>query len=678
MVKRRKDHAQAKLKQQSKNDSDFDSKVNQSPAKSNSNNDDTLVIGSVLETGDNVFSKKLTKSEKLKLIQVKIMEMELNRNKKNLKPKKQLTPQENLQLSKLKKKEAKLIEKINIKNNKLMSKAQDILQNSFNSQDNAEDISLQSFSADFFGEGLKRKTFEGTDKHSYTLKKKRKIKDALQEDEPSLVTGDFHTKETVQNEAVAQAGDKKNSKDINIVEKLKDDFKSLKMENELASSEENTLTTVVNKKIKKKSKTLVNDAAVDMNPKEKKKKKDKTLGKDAVVNINLDELQKKESKKLFDDTVMNINPDKKKKKNKDLVNDVGVNVNPDELKKKKILQKDSGVNSSPLNSLSARNDTGNGIVNKIALDNEKSDLQKSENVSQQQLNNNVRFDINTIYEDKPEFVPNPNSDKLLSNKFLNKNIDLQKEKEGFNKGRFTIVERQLVHDAVNKFLQLHKVGEDKIVDLLHPIRNKVEKHLRGFHKFVHDYSKVNRTRSQVFEYVKDYYNKDVDVKGKWTKEEDIKLEELYLIHSGKWQEISLVLGRGATNCRMRYNTLNRSKNKNLKLSRWNKEENLKFYNHMKEIFSLQHLKSVDEIIDFNINFDEVSKKVESRDGEQCRQKWNLYARGFFIKNCLKINDTDNSLSILDAADFDAEFDSVLDQSKERRWNDHDTLHLLQE
>ncbi|KAJ3381798.1 RNA polymerase I enhancer binding protein [Lobulomyces angularis] len=620
MVKRRKDRAQAKLKQQSKYDSDFDSKVNQSPAKSNSNNDDTLVIGSVLETGDNVFSKKLTKSEKLKLIQVKIMEMELNRNKKNLKPKKQLTPQENLHLSKLKKKEAKLIEKINIKNNKLMSKARDILQNSFNSQDNAEDISLQSFSADFFGEGLKRKTFEGTDKHSYTLKKKRKIKDALQEDEPSLVTGDFHTKETVQNEAVAQAGDKV---------------------------------------------TLVNDAAVDMNPKEKKKKKDKTLVKDAVVNINLDELQKKESKKLFDDTVMNINPDKKKKKNKDLVNDVGVN-------------KDSGVNSSPLNSLSARSDTGNGIVNKIALDNEKSDLQKSENVSQQQLNNNVRFDINTIYEDKPEFVPNPNSDKLLSNKFLNKNIDLQKEKEGFNKGRFTIVERQLVHDAVNKFLQLHNVGEDKIVDLLHPIRNKVEKHLRGFHKFVHDYSKVNRTRSQVFEYVKDYYNKDVDVKGKWTKEEDIKLEELYLIHSGKWQEISLVLGRGATNCRMRYNTLNRSKNKNLKLSRWNKEENLKFYNHMKEIFSLQHLKSVDEIIDFNINFDEVSKKVESRDGEQCRQKWNLYAGGFFIKNCIKINDTDNSLSILDAADFDAEFDSVLDQSKERRWNDHDTLHLLQE
>ncbi|KAJ3276413.1 Cyclin-D-binding Myb-like transcription factor 1 [Terramyces sp. JEL0728] len=200
-------------------------------------------------------------------------------------------------------------------------------------------------------------------------------------------------------------------------------------------------------------------------------------------------------------------------------------------------------------------------------------------------------------------------------------------KQSFNKGMFSKTERNLIDEAVERYLTENEIPRSDLHFLIKR-RTKVSKKIvgsgfqdrnpysdkkyQGFISQIKDDSGVNRTVGQVYWFMSRAYSIYNTGKQKWGPEEDERLKELVAIHGRKWTEIEQDMCR--VGCKERFDIIN-----NEKSGKWTSEETDLLISEAKKIMDRD---GINDPTKFH-SFTELAAIMKTRTYRDCSNRWKV-------------------------------------------------------
>ncbi|KAH9469273.1 hypothetical protein Pst134EA_009794 [Puccinia striiformis f. sp. tritici] len=190
----------------------------------------------------------------------------------------------------------------------------------------------------------------------------------------------------------------------------------------------------------------------------------------------------------------------------------------------------------------------------------------------------------------------------------------------YKKGRFTTTEQTTIEKMIGKYCDEHGLSKEEFAILLYQKKNDVSINERGKLKELAPSlgdALPGRPIMSIWKYVKRAYDPQSKL-GRWTKEEELTLQEAQKKYGAAWTQISEVVGRSADDCKDRwrnYTCVQDVKNSGV----WSQEEVdrlTELMNQSKYIFP----DPKDQLSDGHWTW--VSNQMGgSRSRSQCRIKW---------------------------------------------------------
>ncbi|KNE94272.1 hypothetical protein PSTG_12404 [Puccinia striiformis f. sp. tritici PST-78] len=190
----------------------------------------------------------------------------------------------------------------------------------------------------------------------------------------------------------------------------------------------------------------------------------------------------------------------------------------------------------------------------------------------------------------------------------------------YKKGRFTTTEQTTIEKMIGKYCDEHGLSKEEFAILLYQKKNDVSINERGKLKELAPSlgdALPGRPIMSIWKYVKRAYDPQSKL-GRWTKEEELTLQEAQKKYGAAWTQISEVVGRSADDCKDRwrnYTCVQGIKNSGV----WSQEEVdrlTELMNQSKSIFP----DPKDQLSDGHWTW--VSNQMGgSRSRSQCRIKW---------------------------------------------------------
>lgn len=209
--------------------------------------------------------------------------------------------------------------------------------------------------------------------------------------------------------------------------------------------------------------------------------------------------------------------------------------------------------------------------------------------------------------------PTHHSDLQYLNTFSNNDGHSTQTSSGYKSGKYTKEEDEILWDAIREYISEKGWNQEEGLNmLLSPLKTK-DKRLRNAWTQIAS-SLPDRKRTSVFDHARRRFS-TVNYQGRWTKEEEARLRDLYQAHGSDWVEIGLKLNKLPQSCRDKWRQI---KNENRNTGTWSEEETSNLY----EIIKSMHGGQLPEM-GTKIKWSEVSNKMESRSWYQCQVKWNL-------------------------------------------------------
>lgn len=189
-------------------------------------------------------------------------------------------------------------------------------------------------------------------------------------------------------------------------------------------------------------------------------------------------------------------------------------------------------------------------------------------------------------------------------------------------GKITVKEKSIVEEKVKEFLVDNGFTWDDLASfLIHYKRTEEHKKLSKLFLYVAKFL-PGRYANTVNQYIKRRYN-PLNYNGKWTKEEDDLLVNLYSSLGNNWTEIGREINRTGVNCndRLRY-ILSQTRVEKEKTYGWSVDEMEKLVACVKEFHKEFGHNTA-------INWKYIETKMHTKSEMQCKSHW---MRGLFNKS----------------------------------------------
>ncbi|KAJ3211849.1 Cyclin-D-binding Myb-like transcription factor 1 [Dinochytrium kinnereticum] len=242
----------------------------------------------------------------------------------------------------------------------------------------------------------------------------------------------------------------------------------------------------------------------------------------------------------------------------------------------------------------------------------------------------VRFGSHTgAYADQSQasVASNIVDTRELSQRYVKKG-DRPELFESYNKGAFTLREREAVKRAVSVYLSANQIPEGDVYFLCNrKTKNDADDNpytvsqFSDFYKTVHEHAGLNRTLSQVHTFVRRVFGRERKLVGSpWTPDEDEKLKEMVKIHGNKWAEIGRIMER--IDCKEHFRLLEQKESGNIVFGKWSPEEEHRLAEVIKERYNGQQ--------PYGGQWEEVAKHVKTRNARQCRMKFDTPFKQLYL------------------------------------------------
>ncbi|KAI9349483.1 hypothetical protein DFJ73DRAFT_833759 [Zopfochytrium polystomum] len=243
--------------------------------------------------------------------------------------------------------------------------------------------------------------------------------------------------------------------------------------------------------------------------------------------------------------------------------------------------------------------------------------------------------------------------------------------KGYNSGRYTERERQLLTLAIAAYISKHSLNVDDLPLLANLRRAKksewvpaetlarITRHTRFASKICQE-SGVKRTPNSVHNWMRAAFHPFRDMIGSdWTPEQDTQLEELVATMGRSWRTIEEEIGK--TGCKNRYDILMRKK-EGKQDGEWTDEENLRLCAAVMRFANPE----TGEVA--NGRWAEIAAAVKTRDSSQCFHRYREYEGDF---RRARANGASGDRIVLDVIET-----AKATSGKKERWTKEDDLRLL--